>query len=91
MTESKPAEGAEEIPVQSDPVEKAAKHVDEVTVGRIVHYQEDKNPPLAALVTAVRGKKASLAVYREHLTMFRQDVPFSEKPKPGHWNWPPRA
>jgi hypothetical protein len=22
---------------------------------------------------------------------FNQSVSFSEEPKPGHWNWPPRA
>jgi hypothetical protein len=93
MTESKPAEGADKseapktaaktgtvIPVQAAP-----------TVSRVVHYQEGENPPLAAIVTAVRGKKVSLVIFREHLQMFRQDVPFSEKPKNGCWNWPPRA
>jgi len=22
---------------------------------------------------------------------FSRDVPYSEEPKPGHWNWPPRT
>lgn len=61
-------------------------------MGRVVHYQEGEGEPLAALITVVKDKKtASLVIYREHLHMFRQAVPHSEKPKTGHWNWPPRV
>lgn len=62
-----------------------------VSVGRIVHYQEGENPPLAAIVTAVNGRKVSLVIFREHVQMFRQNVTFSATQKPGHWGWPPRT
>lgn len=72
------------------------------TVNRSVHFQHETPElypkPLAAIITAV-GDDGSI-----DLTIFmppipptgaatlqgRIGAPFSENPKPGHWNWPPR-
>lgn len=74
---------------------KAAETAPEPTVGRIVQYTEPgTEQTFAALITVVRDDAdkgtASLAIWREHLQFFRKDVPFSEKPKAGHWHWPER-
>ena len=71
------------------------------TVGRIVHYQSFGTPggeylpePRAAIITTVTsagGHKVGLAVLNPSGLFFNDAVPFSETPKPGHWNWPPRG
>lgn len=69
------------------------------SIGRIVHYHTFGTPggeypsvQRAALVTEVSpsGHQASLAVFNPTGLFFPQGVPFSEEPKPGHWNWPKR-
>ena len=70
------------------------------TVGRIVHYQAYGTPggeylsePRAAIITIVNssGTSVGLAILNPGGLFFNQAVPFSEKPKPGHWSWPPRS
>lgn len=76
------------------------------SVGRIVHYQSFGTPggeylpePRAAVITTVKGIIAAgggwggnvgLAILNPTGLFFNDSVPFSETPKPGHWNWPPR-
>lgn len=68
------------------------------SVGRIVHYQsygtpngEHESVARAAMVTEVKaGNVISAAVFNPTGLFFHNDLPYSEKPKPGHWNWPPR-
>lgn len=67
------------------------------TIGRIVHYQSYGTPggeytaePRAAVVTEVHADNlVGLCVLNPTGQVFRRSVPFSEEPKPGHWNWPP--
>lgn len=75
------------------------------TVGRIVHYQSFGTPggeyssqPRAAVITQVGafdhgfgGNAVGLCILNPTGQFFNPSVPFSETPKPGHWNWPPRA
>lgn len=70
------------------------------TIGSIVHYQAYGTPggeylpePRAAVVTCVGadGETVGLAVLNPTGLFFNQAVPHSAEPKPGHWNWPPRA
>jgi hypothetical protein len=70
------------------------------SVGRIVHYQSFGTPggeylpaPRAAVVTQVNGEAGSvgLCILNPTGQFFNQSVPYSAEPKPGHWNWPPRA
>ncbi|MFC5930906.1 hypothetical protein D6T64_11995 [Cryobacterium melibiosiphilum] len=72
------------------------------TIGRIVHYQSYGTPggeflplPRAAIVTAVTSDgefpAASLCILNPIGMFFNEDVPFSEEPAPGCWNWPPRV
>lgn len=44
---------------------------------------------LAAIITNVRGDRADLTVFATSSYPIK-NVPFSETPKSGHWNWPPR-
>lgn len=70
------------------------------SVGRIVHYQrygtpngEHKSEPSAAIITAVtcpESKKCQLFVMNPNGVYFN-DTPYSETPKAGHWNWPPKV
>jgi hypothetical protein len=75
------------------------------TVGRIVHYQSFGTPggeylpkPRAAIVTDVpeanhpdaAAGKVGLCILNPTGMFFNPSVPYSETPKPGHWNWPPR-
>lgn len=71
------------------------------SIGCTVHYQrygtpgrEYKSEPSAAIITEVVNEEEGIV----HMTVlnqigfhFNRDVPFSEEPKPGHWNWPPRV
>lgn len=71
------------------------------TVGRIVHYQSHGSPdgshksqPRAAIVTEVPEDKegaVGLCVLNPTGQYFNQNVPYSEEPKAGHWNWPPKV
>jgi hypothetical protein len=69
------------------------------TIGRIVHYQSYGTPggeflpePRAAIVAAVAedGTTCDIVVFNPSGLFFNR-CPFSEEPKPGHWNWPPRV
>lgn len=70
------------------------------TVGRIVHYHSYGTPggeylpePRAAIITACdpKGGVVSLAVLNPTGMFFNEMVPYSDEPRPGHWNWPPRT
>jgi len=73
------------------------------TVARVVHYQaygtpggEYKSVPRAAIVTQVNDADPSdmtvgLAILNPTGMFFNVAVPYSEEPKPGYWNWPPRV
>lgn len=62
---------------------------------------EYKAQPRAAIVTevGVQTKKdpfgeegtVHLCVLNPEGMFFNRFVPYSEEPKPGHWNWPPRV
>lgn len=70
------------------------------SVGRIVHYQaygtpngEFESVPRAAIITDVHNEEkgeVSVCVFNPQGVFFNR-VPYSEEPKPGHWNWPPRV
>lgn len=67
------------------------------TIGRTVHYQSYGTPdgeyapePRAAIITELHAdNRVGLCVLNPTGQFFHRSVPFSEKPKPGHWNWPP--
>lgn len=76
------------------------------SVGRIVHYQaygtpggEFKPLPRAAVVTLTQAEDPGIAdpmtvglcILNPTGQFFNTAVPYSETPKPGHWNWPPRV
>lgn len=71
------------------------------TVGRIVHYQSYGSPggeypskARAAIVTDVldhEGATVGLSIHSPQGIMFQDRVLYSEEPKPGYWNWPPRT
>ena len=69
------------------------------SVGRVVHYQSYGTPggeylpePRAAIISEVQSEDlVGLVVMNPTGLFFNRDVPFSEEPKPGHWNWPPRV
>jgi hypothetical protein len=71
------------------------------TVGRAVHYHDPHGArsAVAAIVVAVPDAAEPIApdtvslalLMPERLLAWKQDVPFSETPAPGHWSWPPRA
>lgn len=68
------------------------------SIGRIVHYQrygtpggEHKSEPSAAIITSINDEatqRCQLFVMNPNGVYFN-DTPYSETPKPGHWNWPP--
>ena len=69
------------------------------TIGRIVHYQSYGTPngeylpkPIASIITQVHtdGEFVGLCVFNPTGLFFKESVQYSEEPKPGHWNWPPR-
>ncbi len=75
------------------------------SVGRIVHYHSYGTPggeyeplPRAAIITEVGGSDprvevsgvVGLCVLNPTGQFLNRDVPYSETPKSGHWNWPPR-
>lgn len=73
------------------------------SIGRVVHYQSYGTPkgeylpePRAAVVTELArtedGELAvSLCILNPTGMFFTRGVKYSEEPKPGHWNWPPRV
>jgi hypothetical protein len=70
------------------------------TIGRTVHYQafgtpggEYQSKPRAAIVTETYDGEntVGLCILNPTGVFFNPRVPFSETPKPGHWNWPPRV
>lgn len=70
------------------------------SVGRIVHYQrygtpngEHKSEPSAAIITQVtdaESKTCQLFVMNPNGLYFN-NTPYSDVPKAGHWNWPPKV
>jgi len=68
------------------------------SVGRIVHYQSHGSPggeyqpkPCAAIITEVLYEnRVRLCVFSTQGLHF-PEVPYSKKPTPGHWSWPPRV
>jgi hypothetical protein len=65
------------------------------TVGRDVHFQsynENGECHYAAKVTQVNEDGTlELATFGPNSLYFQHKVPYSEVPKAGHWNWPPRV
>ena len=70
------------------------------SIGRIVHYQSLGTPngefpskATAAIVTDVYDGTDAVAlnVFYPNGNSCKLSVPFSEEPKPGHWNWPPHV
>lgn len=65
------------------------------SIGRIVHYttSDVQGTPttLAAIITAIHAD-GMVALFIFYLTRPSdlKHVPFSDVPKHGHWNWPPR-
>ncbi len=67
-----------------------------VTIGRIVHYNvlvhDESLRALAAIVTHVyRDGSVSLCIFGRDTNTHEDFVAFSDSPKAGHWNWPPRS
>lgn len=68
------------------------------SIGRIVHYQpkefEEKitYPPRPAMMAAVyENGIVDLVIFGSNSLNYSRQTPFSETPKAGHWNWPPRT
>lgn len=71
-----------------------------VSIGRTVHYQRFGSPggehqaePSPAVVVKVLNEgtqECQLFVMNPNGVYFNA-TPFSEEPKPGHWNWPPKV
>lgn len=66
-----------------------------VTKGRIVRLTIDSTDPenesFPAIVTKVNENGSiSATVFTPYGTQLEDDVPFSETPADGHWNWPAR-
>ncbi|MBJ6360827.1 hypothetical protein ACFOQM_05880 [Paenibacillus sp. GCM10012307] len=60
------------------------------SIGRIVHYHDDKGKALAAVIVAVVDDVVNLAVWNEFGHQFHVlNVKHGEEP--GEWNWPPRV
>lgn len=69
------------------------------SIGRMVHYHrygspggEHKPEPSPAVITKINDEATSrvqLFVMNPNGLYFN-DTPYSEEPKPGHWNWPPK-
>lgn len=70
------------------------------SIGRVVHYQrfgspggEHKPEPSPAIITKIideSTQRCQLFVMNPNGLYFNE-TPYSEEPKPGHWNWPPRV
>jgi hypothetical protein len=67
-------------------------------IGDIVHYQRYGSPdgthkpePSPAVITKVKdGNVCHLFVMNPN-GCYHNETPFSEEPKPGHWNYPPKG
>lgn len=67
------------------------------TVGRTVHYQrygtpggEHQSKPSPAIIVEVfENDECQLFVMNPNGVYFNR-TPYSDTPRPGHWNWPPR-
>lgn len=42
-------------------------------------------------VTGLTRTRVALCILNPTGQFFNTDVPYSETPRPGHWNWPPRV
>jgi hypothetical protein len=67
------------------------------SIGRVVHYQSYGTPngeflpePRAAIITSVHEATIDAAVLNPGGLFFAVGLQYSEDPKPGCWNWPPR-
>jgi hypothetical protein len=70
------------------------------SIGRVVHYQKYGTPkgehpcePSPAIITKVLNEETlecQLFVMNTNGVYFNP-TPFSEEPKAGHWNWPPKV
>lgn len=70
------------------------------SIGRVVHYQRYGSPsgehlsePSPAIITQVLDEETlacQLFVMNPNGVYFNP-TPYSEQPKSGHWNWPPRV
>lgn len=68
------------------------------TVGRIVHYQSYGTPkgeyiplPRAAVITEIHPENVVRLCILNPTGLFFCKADFSENPKPGCWNWPPKV
>jgi hypothetical protein len=68
------------------------------TIGRIVHFTaSDGDPgPYAGIIVAVHKapeplERVDLVTFGPNSLYHNHNVPYSEEPKAGHWNWPPRS
>jgi hypothetical protein len=68
------------------------------SVGRSVHYQDSMSDvERAAIITAVCDPESAgegtvcLVIFHPTGTDIDLNVHFSETPKRGHWNWPPKV
>lgn len=68
------------------------------SIGRIVHYQSYGTPggeylsePRAAIITDVLDDEMVGLCILNPSGLFFTEAVYSEPPKPGHWNWPPKV
>lgn len=69
------------------------------SISRAVHYQkygtpggEHKSTPSAATITEVLDDQGTCMLFIMNPNgLYFNKTPYSETPKPGHWNWPPRV
>lgn len=68
------------------------------SVGRVVHYRaygtpggEFKSVPRAAVIVDVHQDDDVTVCVLNPSGIFFNRVKYSEDPKPGCWNWPPRS
>lgn len=90
-------ESIDDIAVDVSPKKEEAPPAQKPSVGRIVHFQpppDVDSEPWAAVVTRVdpTTSTVALAIFDPNgYTRYREKIYFSEVPKHGHWNWPPRV
>lgn len=51
--------------------------------------QVNEKPPVGIRMEPI--VTCELATFGPNSLYFQHGIPFSEEPKPGHWNWPPRV
>jgi hypothetical protein len=69
------------------------------SIGRMVHYHRHGSPdgthkpePSPAVITKVfdQGESGICQLFVMNPNgLYFSETPYSEEPKPGHWNWPP--